>query len=189
MLTHQEHPGPAAESYATFEEKRRDAQRYQTAEAIRWTVAIDDIEGSIHQAYGGTAHPAYLIGTDGRIAFTNLWGSAPVLDAAIDALERQGGSGIVEGGRNDRLHLLAAFTDGWRALQRGGPRSLTDLMLAAPGSPMLLWLGRRLRPPLTLRSTRLPSAARRPLGLVAALLAIAVARRAACRSSSRWRGG
>ncbi len=39
-----------------------DAQR---SEQIPWPALVDDVEGTVHRAYGGLANPTYLIGTEG----------------------------------------------------------------------------------------------------------------------------
>jgi hypothetical protein len=182
ILVRQAHPGPRAQPYHTFEDKMRDAERYQRVEGIRWPVAVDDLEGTVHQVYGGLADPSYLIDADGTVAFYDLWTSAPVLHTAITRLMDQGGHGVVRRGLHRRPHLGAAMTDGWRALQRGAPQSVSDLMRIAPGSPLLVWLGHVAKPvlaPATMRARPLPSRLRWGLTLaaIAGLWALRRARR------------
>ena len=155
IFVRQAHPGPDARPYHSFGQKFADAQEYQRSEEIPWPVLVDDLEGSVHQDYGGLDDPTYLIDRDGRVAFYNMVTYAPKLHSAIEALLAQGGRGVVRGGWDRFPHLGPALAAGWPALQRGLPQSFTDLMLAAPGSPALFWLGYLLRPllaPLTLRA-------------------------------------
>lgn len=183
IVIRQAHPGPNARPYHTFEQKLHDAERYKREEGIPWPVLVDDLEGTVHQAYGGLADPTYLIDRDGRVAFYNLWTHAPTLYEAITALMRQGGRGVVRGGIDPMLHVLPALTDGWNGIRRGLPQSVIEMELAAPGSGIGLWLGHKLRPvlaPVTLRARPLPASAR--LGLAAGLgLALALAVRRATR--------
>lgn len=174
MLIRQAHPGPRVPPYQSGEQKLADAVKYADEELIAWPVLADDLAGTVHQAYGGLADPTYLIDVDGRIAYYNMWTHAPTLHRALSALKEAGGRGVVLGGIDRKPHVLPAMTDGWRGLRRGLPQSFTDMMIAAPGMPVGLWLGHHMRPvlrPLTLRATPLPVAVKIALAAGAALLA------------------
>jgi hypothetical protein len=177
VFIRQAHPGPGAPAYRSFDQKLEDARRYVREEGIPWTVAVDDLDGTVHQTYGGLADPSYLIGVDGRVAYYELWTHAPTLHRKMAALVAQGGRGVVGDGVDHVPHLLAALTDGWNALRKGLPQSVIDLELAAPGSAALTWLGHQLRPilaPLTLRAEPLPRAARIALAGLAGVAGVAV---------------
>ncbi len=181
VLVRQAHPGPAEPPYASAEQKMADAERYQQSEQIPWPVLVDDVEGTVHRAYGGLANPSYLIGTDGRVSFYAPVTGAPRLHRALQELMRSGGRGVVSGGIDLVPHLLSTFTEGWRALERGRPQSVDDLSRALPGSVGLLRLGRVVRPLLALvalRGAPLPGTTLAPL-----LSAVA----AAVLLSGRWR--
>lgn len=159
VVIRQAHPGPAVPPYHSFEQKLRDAQDFQQQEGIPWPVVVDDLQGTVHQVYGGMADSIYLIDTGGRVAFYNMWAHVPTLDLAIAALVGRGGHGVVNGGIDRRVHLLSSITDGWRGLRRGLPQSYLDMETAVPPQGSLTWLGYQLRPllaPLTLRATPLP---------------------------------
>lgn len=176
LLTRQAHPGPGVRPYRTAAEKLRDGERYLHDEQIPWPVVVDELEGRVHQVYGGLADPTYLIDADGRVAFYNMWTHVPTLHRAVEALLAQGGRGVVLGGIDHRPHLLAAIADGWKGLRRGLPQSFTDIETAMPGMGSGPWLGDKLRPmlrPIALRSRPLPATAKVALG-VAALGAVAL---------------
>jgi len=43
-------------------------------------VLVDDYEGTTHRAYSqAMADPAFLLDTDGRVAFYNMWTHVPTL--------------------------------------------------------------------------------------------------------------
>jgi hypothetical protein len=178
-MVRQAHPGPAEPPYTTIEEKREDAEAYQREEGISWAVVVDDLEGTVHQVYGGLADPSYLIDADGRVAYYNMWTYSPVLHQAIEALLSQNGRGVVLGeGIDQTPHLLPSMTDGWKGLRRGLPQSFLDMETAAPTSASMMWLGYQLRPllaPLTLRARPLPASAKIALGGGVALAAVAAA--------------
>ena len=179
-MIRQAHPGPKAPPYRDFDQKLADARAYQTREALPWTVLIDDLEGSVHQVYGGLADPSYLIDLDGRVAFYEMWTYAPTLHQAIEALLKRDGRGQVEGGLTRGMNPLPALADGWRGLRLGLPQSFFDLTLALPGSASLLWLGHRLRPvlaPVALRARPLPGPVRLGLKALAAVWLARLVRR------------
>lgn len=181
VLVRQAHPGPDFEPYQTFEQKARNAETYRQTEAISWPVLVDDLAGSVHQAYGGMADPSYLIDVDGRVAFYLHWTNAPSLHDALTELREQGWHGAVHGGVERAPHIGAAMTDGWRGLRRGLPRSAIDMELATPGSASGTWLGHQLRPvlaPITLRSRPLsPPTKLAILALVAMPVVLAIRQR------------
>ena len=150
VLVRQAHPGGHEPAYASFEEKLSDGWAYQREEHLPWPVVVDDLQGTVHHAYGGLSDPAYLIDSDGRIALFCAWTAPKVLRRGIEDLLARGGRGIVQGGVRRAPELGPMLTDGWRAMQRGAPGSVVDLALAAPPAPILLWLGSRRPAPLLL---------------------------------------
>jgi hypothetical protein len=178
VMIRQAHPGPGAEPYTSDAQKMRDGERFKRGDAIPYPVLVDDLPGTVHQVYGGLADPTYLIDSDGRVAFYNMWSHGPTLHRAIEALLAQGGRGVVRSVRDDGIdhvpHLLASFADGWHGLRRGAPQSVIDLELASPGVASGIWLGYQVRPllaPLALRAKPLPAAAK--VGLALGALALA----------------
>ncbi|HSF34406.1 MAG TPA: hypothetical protein VLK82_28600 [Candidatus Tectomicrobia bacterium] len=179
VVVRQAHPGPGVPAYQSFEQKWLDARRYQLEEAIPWTVLIDDLEGTIHRAYGGLADPTYLLDAEGHVAYYNMWTHVPVLHRAIAMLLGQGGRGVVMRGIDNRPHFFASITDGWRALRRGLPQSFIDLESSAPMLASGTWVGHRLRPllaPLAIRTKPLPGPVRFGFG-VGVVLCVAGIRR------------
>jgi hypothetical protein len=163
VLIRQEHPGERSGPHRTYEEKVQSAQEYEREEGIGWTVLVDDLAGTVHEAYGGTAAPAYLIDATGRVAFYGILAHAPTLKRAIDELLAKGGHGIVSGDVDRWPHVFASLVGGWRAPRRGGLRAVLDYELAVPGAAKLTFLGHLAKPllaPLALRPTPLPASAR-----------------------------
>jgi hypothetical protein len=189
VLVRQAHPGPAEPPYASFAEKMEDAAAYQREEGIAWPVVVDDLPGTVHQAYGGLADPSYLIDSDGRVAYYNMWTYSPVLHQAIEALLGQGGRGVVFGeGIDQTPHLMPSMVDGWKGLRRGLTQSYWDMELATPGSASLMWLGHQMRPllaPLALRAKPLPTSVKVGLCLGAAALIVMLGARRSSMPSRR----
>ena len=67
------HPGEHYPQPDTFERKLAHARVYRDRDQIPWPVAVDDVEGSFHQALDPKPNAAYFVDGDGRIVFRTLW--------------------------------------------------------------------------------------------------------------------
>jgi hypothetical protein len=67
------HPGERYPQPDTSEAKLAHARIYKDRDQIPWPVAVDDIDGSFHQALDPKPNAAYFIDGDGRIVFRTLW--------------------------------------------------------------------------------------------------------------------
>ncbi len=105
---------------------------------------VDDVAGSMHQVFGSFEDGAYLLDRDGRVAFYQMVAGPKQLQRAIEQLLAQEGRGVVQGGLDRVPHFGSAIKRGWPAIRQGSPRSITDLLLAIPLSPLILWTGYRL---------------------------------------------
>jgi hypothetical protein len=128
VFVRQEHPGGGAAPYRTFADKLADARRYARDFDIGWTVAVDDLEGTVHQRYGGLSNPTYLIDADGRVSFYELVFKESVLARALKELLANQGRGVVSGGLDAALHPPASIRRAWPALAKGSPTSILDLL-------------------------------------------------------------
>ena len=178
VFIHQAHPGGERHRYTTFEEKLAGATEYRELEQLPWPVLVDDLAGTVHEAYSrGMADPTFLIDVDGKVAFYGMWTHAPTLNRAITELLGKGGRGQALG--LDRTpHLLASFVDGYRGPRRGGRRAVLEYDLGAGGAGTLSLLGnkaKRVLGPLALRSTPLPRQARLAIALGLASFGLLVA--------------
>ena len=177
----QAHPGPGVERHTDMAQKFRDAHAFVREHQVPWPLLIDDLDGTVHQQYGALPDPAFLVDTDGRIAFIDYWTHVPTLHRAIERLMTAGGRGIV--GESRAMRPLATITDGWPAIRRGLPQSFIDLETAGPGMASGVWLGyqfRDLLAPLARRATPLPG--RQRIVLAAAAVAVGLTAFAAVRS-------
>ena len=67
------HPGERYPQPDTFERKLAHARIYQDRDQIAWPVAVDDVEGSFHQALDPKPNAAYFADDRGTIVFRTLW--------------------------------------------------------------------------------------------------------------------
>ncbi len=156
-----------ATAYHAYEQKMEDARRYRDAEEIPWRVLVDDLEGRVHQVYGGLSHPTYVVSSEGRMSFYNMWTHAPSLHKALDELTNPDGACVVRGGIDRKPHVMAYMVNGWPGLARGLPQSYFELEKTIPGMARSIRMGYKLKPmlaPIALRSKPLPITTRAMAG-------------------------
>ena len=109
----------------------RHAADWARLDQMPWTVAVDTLEGAVHNAYGPLPNSAYLIDKTGRVAFRALWaGQESLLRDRIEELLRREASGEdpVNLGQQENLiipliHGAAEFD---HAVARGGEKAKQD---------------------------------------------------------------
>lgn len=140
------HPGERFPQPATLERKLEHAERYVLRDHIRWTVAVDDPDGSLHRALDRKPHAAYLVRPDGRVAARFLWANheAPLRRALVALLDDPGADlGTRE---HQVVPMLRGLGSTHETLASAGDRALEDMRRAAPPVLALAWLARRFEP-------------------------------------------
>lgn len=142
------HPGHQLPQPADFTTKVAHARTLQTLHGLPFEVAIDDLEGTVHRAFGPKPNSAYLLGRDGTIHFRAHWANdLPALEEAVAsaatgrAPQRQLAGGVVAATRR-MLPFLATVLD------RAGRGAWRDMWRIAPplaGMAALTKALRRLR--------------------------------------------
>ena len=125
------HPGENFGQPATMAEKLDHARALKQLYGIPWTVAIDNIEGTLHRALDPKPNSAFLVNGDGIIVFRSLWASDQ--NAMRQALES-----AAAGRRPDKPQSQALFGPVVRAMgqvqevmDRAGPQAAKDLWRGA----------------------------------------------------------
>ncbi|HVP42309.1 MAG TPA: deiodinase-like protein [Terriglobales bacterium] len=138
------HPGEEIPAHQEMKDKVRAAQILQAEEQIEMPIVVDELSGPIHRRYGKLPNPTYLIDKSGRVAFRCLWTQPGVVEDALEALlERQRERGVdhavVNSGEDRSMPVSYAVIHAYRALERGGQRSLADFResMGLPGRAFL----------------------------------------------------
>ena len=149
------HPGANAPQPADFAEKREHAERLRDLHGIRYEVAVDDIDGSLHRALSPKPNSAYLLGSDGTILFRAHWANdtkalAEALEAAAAGLplRRSKSRGLIRPVWPTVRYIAPV-------LDRAGPGAWRDMWRAAPPMAAIAYLLRFFR--------LVPKASRSPL--------------------------
>lgn len=171
LYVREAHPGEHVPQPLTLPDKLHHARAHVERDDVPWTVLVDDLRGTLHQALGGDPASVYLVDADGRVAGRVLWandvrGVRRGLEALVDG--RRLGERRVRA-----LPLLRGLGVMSEVLETAGPYARGDLLRAAPPAYGLAAVARLLRP--------LPPLARGALAVAiglgaAAALAVLVAK-------------
>ncbi len=126
------HPGENYPQPTTSEEKHEHARALKQHFEIPWSVAVDDLDGEVHQALGAKPNSAHIISEEGRILYRSLFaGDARSLGEALGSVSKgtapmrrqstamMGPFKSAVGHVNDIMNL--AGTQAWKDLWRSAP--------------------------------------------------------------------
>ncbi|MCA1577099.1 MAG: DUF1440 domain-containing protein [Acidobacteria bacterium] len=146
------HPGENYPHHTSEEQKMRHARDWVEQDEIPWTVAVDTLEGAIHQLYGPVPNSAYLIDRMGQVAFRALWaGQEGLLRDKIEELlerEERNETPVVLGQKeNNLIPLIHGAAEFDRTLRRAGHKAREDFRREMGEIPYIIeTLASHLRP-------------------------------------------
>ena len=126
------HPGENIEQPDTFDAKLQHARAMKKQFIIPFSVAVDDIDGTLHQALDTKPNGAYLIDTDGTFAFRSLWaGDEKGLREVLTKITQ--GQNLA---KRQSLAMFGPLSKGMgyfhEVLKRAGRQAQLDMLKAAP---------------------------------------------------------
>ena len=136
------HPGARVRQPQRAEEKMHNARALRAHHGFEFPVAVDDIDGSLHRAFGTRPSSAYLIDASGVILFRAHWSnSSSALEEAVRAVQSGGALTRTTAGQTVRaLARMAGYAD--VALGTAGRGAVRDFWLVAPPVALFLTLSR-----------------------------------------------
>ncbi len=148
------HPGAAVPQPEVAEAKLRNARALRSHHGFEFPVAVDDLDGGVHRAFGTRPSSAYLIDATGTILFRAHWSNrlAP-LERAVRAVHAGAAPRPTTVGQT--LRALAGMAGGAEvAFQAAGRGAMRDFWRVAPPVAAFLTLSRlvRMLPPVRRRS-------------------------------------
>jgi hypothetical protein len=118
-------------AHASFEDKVAAARRLRDELGIMRPILIDDLDGTVHTAYGLMPNMSWVLGRGGTILYKAMWTSAARIG---EFLERQQGqpSGLAYAPfHTEQLELRRRDGDAFQhGLERNGPRSVSEFAQA-----------------------------------------------------------
>lgn len=171
LYTREAHPGERYPQPDTFGRKLRHAREYKERDDIPWPVAVDDIEGSLHQALDPKPNAAYLMDVRGNVAFRSLWSNDErVLRGALEAIVARPSALIGE--RLPRVvPMLSGMSRVHDILDSAGSMAERDFLREAPPMYAMARLAALFRP-LPPLGRGIAAVASGTLGLTVALIGL-----------------
>ena len=118
-------------AHAGFEEKLASARRLRDELGITRPILVDDVEGTVHRAYGLLPNMSWVLDRGGSILYKAMWTSAAHIG---DFLEAQTARPAGPASSTFYAELLAPVARDREAFQRGlernGPRAGTEFARA-----------------------------------------------------------
>ncbi len=136
IYTREAHPGEYVPHHASFDDKLDAARRLRDHFGIERPILVDELDGTVHRAYGLLPNMTWVVDRGGRIVYKADWTSATNVAAFVDRyLERKRGRGpgtTLAPYRTEQLELRDVDRDGfYRHLEeRNGPRALREFQAA-----------------------------------------------------------
>jgi hypothetical protein len=132
LYVREAHPGDRYPQPDTIEQKTRFAQDLQQRDGLPWPVAVDDVEGTLHQELDPKPNAVYLMDSGGRVAFRALWSNdrERILTAALEAVAR--GQSPVGQHQGRVIPMMRGVAEMDRMLEMSGPTARRDVLRAAP---------------------------------------------------------
>ena len=117
-------------------DKRNNALAFRSECAVRRPILLDDIEGTVHRAFGLLPNMTWILGPGGIVLYKAAWTVVPdveeALSDAVNQLARRRPEGLVPVYSERvawRKRDMTAFREG---LQRAGPQAVRDFFKDEP---------------------------------------------------------
>lgn len=130
VYTREAHPGELLPAHHTMSQKASAARRLKEELGSSLTVAVDDLDGTTHRAYGGLPFMAVMVDRDGLVVHRSEWANAAQLAAVFDNL-----ASFDAPGEGDLPHLVSYCETLW--LMDGGTREKHEEVLRGAGEGAL----------------------------------------------------
>jgi hypothetical protein len=91
IYTREAHPGEHVSSHGSFEDKLACANLLRDESGIGRDILVDDLDGTVHRAYGLMPNMTWVIGRGGRVAYKANWTSAANAEAFLARFLAAGG--------------------------------------------------------------------------------------------------
>jgi len=136
------HPGENYGAHKSWEQKLNVARDCRTQDGIQTLLLVDDLQGTVHIAYGSLPNMIYVIEKNGKIVYKAMWTDheeiASVLAnlALADQLQARGLR--VKPSYTERIHYISAeYAGGLRdkVFDRAGPKAWEDYRKIFSGPP------------------------------------------------------
>ncbi len=129
------HPGEHYPHHDSFERKLSHAREFRRIFEGDRPILVDSLSGTAHRAFGGLPNMTYIVNQTHTIIFRSDWTDAPTmrfaLDYLLDAQKRRRDGERLAPFYAEIMGFRARDEDAFdRALERNGPRAVTEMQAA-----------------------------------------------------------
>lgn len=136
------HPGASTPQPRTYEQKAGHASRLKEHHRLPFEVATDDLDGTLHRAFGPRPSSAYLVDPSGEITFRAHWSNVtPAIEVAVAAAASGVRPPRAEVGQTVRAMARMTGHAG-QALQTAGRGATRDTWKIAPPFAAMIAISR-----------------------------------------------
>ena len=86
LYTREAHPGERHPHVETFDQKLSNAREMAERAGIKRAMLVDDLEGSVHRAYGTLPNMTYIVARRGRIVYRAAWTDSRSVQWMLDQM-------------------------------------------------------------------------------------------------------
>ena len=86
VYTREAHPGERYAHHTSVEQKLEFARDMVKAHGIRRPMLVDDLDGTLHTAYGRLPNMSYVLGGGGKVLYRASWTEPGNLKTVIDSI-------------------------------------------------------------------------------------------------------
>jgi len=120
------HPGSRTKPHGSMHDKIARAKQTQDDYSDYREILVDNLDGSMHQAYGSFPNMAYIINPEGSVVYRCDWAFADLIEEVLESRPNFNS--------NERKQIITAAP--WIMIPvclKGGRDALWDLVIALPG--------------------------------------------------------
>ena len=129
IYTREAHPGEITPAHRSDTDKVAAASLLAQEEQLGRTVLVDDVEGTVHAAYGQAWDAVFVLDAEGRVVLRRAWNDPEQVGAVLSAIAAGEPPDTFESVDMTRVVGHGGFGHG---LLRGGERALLDFYESAP---------------------------------------------------------
>jgi len=130
VYTREIHPGENLPPHRTIDQKIEQARRMRDYARITFPIGADDLEGSVHIAYGGLPSMVAVIHRAGQLVYRGSWTQSEMLHPVLENLllrDRDEGKGTGRLAYHEWLaYMERESSEHWRIVDLAGPKARSD---------------------------------------------------------------
>lgn len=89
IYTREAHPGEIRPAHESVDQKLTNARDMAERFSITRPMLVDDLEGTVHRAYGSLPNMTYIVGRGGTIVYRADWTDARTIGMVLDQIRFQ----------------------------------------------------------------------------------------------------